>query len=78
MRKNAPICCNVWNFFSNAKEALKKVKLNSCRTDVLYYCNRFLIGLNLNFDTILTYKRSFFRDRYAPFVFYLRFFSNVK
>ena len=52
LKKNAPIFCNVWNFFSNVKQTLKKVWLNSCRTDLLYYCNRLLIGLNLNFDTV--------------------------
>ena len=53
LRKNAIIGCNVWNFFSNVQWSLKKVTLNSFRTDVLY-CNRLLMGLDLNFDTILT------------------------
>ena len=44
----APKFCNVWNFFSNVKQALKKERLNSSRTDVLYYCSRLLIGWNLN------------------------------
>ena len=39
---------------------IKSRELRTCRNDVWYYCNRVLIGLNLNFDTILTYKRSFF------------------
>ena len=47
---------------------LKEVRLNSCRTDVLYYCNRLLVGSNLNY----------FRERYAPFVFHLRFFLKCK
>ena len=53
MRNSASIFYNVWNFSPNVKETLKKVRLNSCRTDVLYNCNRLLIGLNLNFDSIL-------------------------
>ena len=48
-------------FFTNVEQNVKK--LNSCRTDFLHYCNRFLIGLNLNFDTIN---------------FIWNFFSNVK
>ena len=38
----------------------------------------FLIGLNLNFDTILTYKQSLLRERYAPFVLHLEFFLTCK
>ena len=78
LRKNPLICCNVWNFFSNVKQSLNKVRLNSCRTDVVFYCNRLSIELIVNFDTILTYKRSFFRKRYAPFVFHLEFFLKCK
>ena len=37
-----------------------------------------VIGSNLNFDTILTYKRSLFRERYGPFVFHLEFFLKFK
>ena len=55
-----------------------KVRLNSCRADVLHYCERHLIGLDLNFDTILTYKQFFFMERYTPFVFYLEFFLKYK
>ena len=50
-------------FFSNVSEALMfrnflsivKVRFNLYRTDVLHYSNRLLIGLYLNFDTILTH-----------------------
>ena len=31
LRKNTPIFCNDWNFFSNVKYSLKKLSLNSCR-----------------------------------------------
>ena len=44
----------------------------------LCYYNRLLIGINLNFDTILAYKWSFFRERYAPFVFHLECFVKCK
>ena len=55
MRKIAQVFGSVWNFFSNVKQILNKVRLNSCRIDVLYDCNKLLIGLILNFDTSLTY-----------------------
>ena len=71
LRKNALVCCNVWNFLSNAKQTLRKVRLNSCRADVLHYCERHLIGLDLNFDTILTYKQSFFYGKiYSLYVLF--------
>ena len=38
----------VLNFFSNVNKALKKVRLSSCRADVLNYCNRLLIRSRLN------------------------------
>ena len=64
--------------FSNVKQTLKKVGLNSCKTDVLHNCNRLLIGLNLNFDLILTYQRSYFTESYTPFVLHLEFFLKFE
>ena len=69
------MCSNVWNFFSNVKEAAKKVRLNSCRTDLQ---NRLLIRLKLNFDTMLAYKLSFLEKDILPLCFIQNFFSNVK
>ena len=40
-------------FFSDLNNALKKVRLSSCRADALNYCNRLLIRSHLNFDKIL-------------------------
>ena len=37
------------------KIGLQGVRLNSCKSDVLYYCNRLLIESCLNFDKALTY-----------------------
>ena len=52
--------------------------LNSCRTDVLHYCNRLLIGLNLNFDKILTSEQLYFAEKYAPSVLHLEIFLKCK
>ena len=78
LRNSASTFCNVWNFFSNVKQTLKKVRPNSCRTDVLHNCNRLLIGLNLNFDPILTYQRSYFTESYTPFVLHMEFFLKCE
>ena len=40
-------------FFSDLNNALKKVRLSSCRADALNYCNRLLIRSHLNCDEIL-------------------------
>ena len=44
----------------------------------MYYCNRLLIGLNLNFDKILTSWQWCFTERYAPFVLHLEIFLKCK
>ena len=64
-----------WNIFSNVKEALKKVKHNSYRIHVLYYCNRIMVWLNLNFDTILTLLTAMF---HSPLYYIWNFFTSVK
>ena len=74
-------CTNLLQYFKlfvKYKKVLKKTRLDLCRTAVLCYCNRPLIGLNLNFHTILTYRRYFGGKRYAPLCFIWNFFSNVK
>ena len=48
--KNIQVLCCIWSFFVNVKEALKKVRVSPCRTDVLHYCDRILICLNSKFD----------------------------
>ena len=50
--------CEMFKFFfsfSNVKQTLRKVRLNSCRTDVLYYCNGLLMESHRSFDEILAH-----------------------
>ena len=44
--KNIKVLCCIWNFFVNVKEALKKMRVSPCGTDVLHYRERILICLN--------------------------------
>ena len=78
MRKNAPMFYNAGNFFSNVKQALKKVRLNSWRTNVLYYCKRLLMESHRSFDKILTHYLSSFMENVLDLLPRLDFFRKHK
>ena len=67
--KNIPSLCSVWNFFENVTQTLKKMRVNSSRTDILYYCDRTFIVSNKNFNELNPFQSLHFMEkRYTDFV----------
>ena len=54
IEKNCANFLQCLEFFLKCEIYVKKVRLNLCKTCLLHNCNRLLIVLNLNFDSILT------------------------
>ena len=58
------------------KESQERFMQNRC--DVLYYYNRLLIVLNLNVDTVLTYKQSIFQGKICSDCFSFGIFCQLQ
>ena len=60
-------------FFLKSKIGLKESKAQFMQ-NLCICCNGLMIGLILNFGTILTYQRSYFTEKYATLVLHLENF----
>ena len=64
MERYAPFVLH-WKFFSNANQLLTKIRLASCRTDVLYCYSRHLMKSKMNFDRILKHELLSFMKNFS-------------